>query len=58
MKISIGNKKDIDIWLIIQKNIENGYAVYSDENEFYVDVLTDGNTFISSDIEFKSLENN
>jgi hypothetical protein len=57
MKISIGNKKDRDIWLIIQTNIENGYAVFSDENEFYVDVLSDGNTFVAPDVEFKKLEN-
>jgi hypothetical protein len=53
MKISIGNKSQKkDIIKIIQINIENGYNVYSDENEYYVDVLTDGLTYRAPDAIF------
>jgi mannitol/fructose-specific phosphotransferase system IIA component (Ntr-type) len=50
MKISIGNKKEKNIQEIIEKNIQNGYVVYTDDNEFFVDVLADGPTYVATDI--------
>ena len=50
MKISIGNKKEKNIQEIIEKNIQNGYVVYTDDNEFFVDVLADGLTYVATDI--------
>lgn len=57
MKISIGTKKQKkEIIKIIQLNIQNGYNVYSDQNEYYVDVLTDGLTYKAKDAIFLSVD--
>lgn len=50
MKISIGNKKEKNIQYVIERNIQNGYVVYTDDNEFFVDVLADGLTYVATDI--------
>jgi hypothetical protein len=52
MKISIGNVKDKNIKNIIEKNLNNGYSVYSDGKEYYVDVLVDGSSYRSIDCNF------
>jgi hypothetical protein len=58
MKISIGSKSQKkDIIKIIQLNIQNGYNIYSDQNEYYVDVLTDGLTYRAPDAIFLSIDN-
>lgn len=53
MKISIGNKREKNIDEIIQTNVENGYSIYSDGEEFFVEVLTDGLVYITPDANFK-----
>jgi len=52
MKISIGNVKEKTIQNIIEKNLSNGYAVYSDGKEYYIDVLNDSSVYISSDVSY------
>jgi hypothetical protein len=57
MKISIGSKSQKkDIIKIIQLNIQNGYNIYSDQNEYYVDVLTDVLTYRAPDAIFLSID--
>ena len=52
MKISIGFCNDKNIWDIIEANIENGMAVYSDGKEYYVDVLNEPSVYKAEDVEF------
>jgi|LakMenEpi03Aug12_release.lakeMendotaPanAssembly.Ray.scaffolds.fasta_scaffold3390107_2 hypothetical protein len=55
MKISIGSSTDKNIWDIVQSNIENGYTVYSDNRDYYVDVLSDDNVYRSEDAQFQHM---
>ena len=55
MKISIGSSTDKNIWDVVQSNIENGYTVYSDNREYYVDVLSDANVYRSEDTQFQHI---
>ena len=52
MKISIGTAKDKNIKEIIEKNLDSGYAIYSDGKEYYIDVLTDSSVYIASDVSY------
>lgn len=51
MRISIGTKNDRrQIDYIIKQNIANGYNVFFDGQEYYIDVLTDGSVYRAPDI--------
>ena len=52
MKISIGSIKDKNISDIIEKNLDNGYSIYSDGKEYYIDVLTDPPVYIAPDVSY------
>jgi hypothetical protein len=55
MKISIGFVNDRNIWDIIETNVENGMAVYSDGKEYYVDVLNEPNVYRADDAQFQHI---
>lgn len=47
MKITIGSIKDKNINSVIQQNMLNGYTVFKENNEYYIEVLAHNNVFIS-----------
>ena len=55
MKIPIGSVSDKNIWEIVETNVENGMTVYSDEKEYYVDVLNDPPVYRSEDAIFQHI---
>ena len=52
MKIFIGSIKDKNIEEVIQQNIDNGYTIYFDNIDYYIDILTDKNSYTSPDCEY------
>ena len=52
MKISIGNVKDKSITDVIERNLDNGYTIYSDGKEYFIDVLIDGSVYIAPDVSY------
>jgi len=52
MKISIGNVKDKNISSVLEQNVDNGYTIYSDGKEYYVDVLNEPFCYRSPDCVF------
>jgi hypothetical protein len=55
MKISIGSVKDKNILNVVEKNIDNGYVVYCDEKEYYVDVLNEPLVYVANDVVYQNI---
>lgn len=55
MKISIGSLKDKNIEEVIQQNIDNGYTIYFDDVDYYIEVLTHNNRYTSSDLVYAKI---
>ena len=55
MKISIGSTKDKNISSIVELNIKAGLTVYTDGNEYFIDVLDESKVYRSPDVMFASI---